>query len=517
MPVNASTLEPFSRERSRGFVLASRLFSAVLTVVAFLISFYPLLGRQSWMDYLEDDFFYYLKVAVNLAHGHGSTFNGLVPTNGYHPLWLACVTLAAAVSTGPLWIMAFLSIANFAATIITFLLGRRLLEPSAGPLAATALAAYVALYSQHLFNHGMEVILTIPLLLAVLTVYLGRRLWQPRLLPAFSFGILLSCLFLSRLDSGILVALLLLATVAHPALRARLRTVQVAGVAAGLLPSVAYLLSNRLLFHTLLPISGMAKQLRFHHFPASQPWTSLFHKAPTQLVNVIPILIALAVLPFVIRSLTPTRQVLFPVLLLFPFLYLTVLSFVSDWKLWDWYFWSLRVALLIAFAVLLAAPPVQRLLRAPSATIALALVCFALMLTNRRQTSGTDMRDIAQDLANFAQTHPGVYAMGDRSGVVGYLLPDPLVQTEGLVMDKGFLDLVRAGTPLDRALARYHVRYYVATAVTAPPPGCFHAVEPFQAGPDSAHMTTDLCQPPVARFIQRDYQTLIFDLQQPQP
>ena len=28
---------------------------------------------------------YYLKVAQNLAHGHGSTFNGLVRTNGYQP------------------------------------------------------------------------------------------------------------------------------------------------------------------------------------------------------------------------------------------------------------------------------------------------------------------------------------------------------------------------------------------------------------------------------------------------
>ena len=67
-----------SGERYGGFALASRVYLGVFTLIAFLVAFYPLLGRAPWADYLEDDFFYYLKVAINLAHGHGSTFNGLV-------------------------------------------------------------------------------------------------------------------------------------------------------------------------------------------------------------------------------------------------------------------------------------------------------------------------------------------------------------------------------------------------------------------------------------------------------
>ena len=400
--------------------------------------------------------------------------------------------------------------------MFTFVLARRLLALLAKPLVAIALAGYVALYSQHLFNGGMEIVLTIPLLLWVLTVYLGEELWRPQFAPALGFGLLLSSLFLSRLDSAIFIALLLFATVAHPALRRRLSAVQVGGVVTGLLPAVAYLLSNCVVFHTLLPVSGMAKQLRFHHFPASQPWLSLLSKTPAQLVNVLPILLALVVLPFVIRRISPARQVLYAVALLFPFIYLTALCLVSDWRLWDWYFWSLRVALLVAFAVLLSCKPLHSLVGMRGFTVALAIVCFALMLTNRRRTGGPDMREVGEDVARFAQTHPGVYAMGDRSGIVGYLLPDPLVQTEGLVMDKGFLDEVRASTPLKQTLGKYHVRYYVATALTAVPSGCYHAVEPYQAGPDSAHMAGDFCQPPVARFAQHGRQTLIFDLQQPE-
>lgn len=38
--------------------------------------------------YSSDDGFYYFQVARNLAAGQGFTFDGLNPTNGFHPLWL---------------------------------------------------------------------------------------------------------------------------------------------------------------------------------------------------------------------------------------------------------------------------------------------------------------------------------------------------------------------------------------------------------------------------------------------
>ena len=40
----------------------------------------------SW--FTRDDAYYYFKVAQNITEGHGSTFDGVSPTNGYHPLWM---------------------------------------------------------------------------------------------------------------------------------------------------------------------------------------------------------------------------------------------------------------------------------------------------------------------------------------------------------------------------------------------------------------------------------------------
>jgi len=46
--------------------------------------------------FIRDDAYYYFKVAQNITEGLGSTFDGINPTNGYHPLWmLICIPIFA--------------------------------------------------------------------------------------------------------------------------------------------------------------------------------------------------------------------------------------------------------------------------------------------------------------------------------------------------------------------------------------------------------------------------------------
>lgn len=65
-----------------------------LFLLALLPALYIALGNPNtildW--YSSDDGFYYFQVARNLAAGHGFTFDGLNPTNGFHPLWLFVIT-----------------------------------------------------------------------------------------------------------------------------------------------------------------------------------------------------------------------------------------------------------------------------------------------------------------------------------------------------------------------------------------------------------------------------------------
>lgn len=62
-----------------------------------------------------DDGYYYLEIARHVARGEGSSFDGLEPTNGYHPLWR--------LSAGQAWKLGLLLTALFLARLETLALG----------------------------------------------------------------------------------------------------------------------------------------------------------------------------------------------------------------------------------------------------------------------------------------------------------------------------------------------------------------------------------------------------------
>lgn len=502
------------KRRSPHSAIAARAISLCVVFAAFPTVYIPFLGQNNWMLYVDDDFFYYLKTATNLAHGHGSTFSE-VPTNGYHPLWFILIAAVSSLSSNrsELPIVIFLSVSIFAATLITYVMSRHLLRTlNTNSLVISALAALVALSAFRLYLGGMEIVLTVPLILAVVLAYQSDRLWDGRFWPSAGFGLILSAMFLSRLDTGLLVLLITVGTIAHPELRSRIHSRQVGGVIVGLGPAILYLFSNQLYFHTWLPISGMSKQLKSNHLPSWPAWHYLFHN-DFRLLVLIAELAAAIIIPKIYRRLTAPQQVIYPVLIIFPFVYVLVLSCISDWILWDWYFYCLRPALCVSFAVFLMWRPTGRILKNAVITMLIAVSVPALLVWKHTPVPiNENIYAAASEIRDFAMTHPGIYAMGDRSGTVGYLLPEPMIQTEGLVMDRDFLKLIENRTPLREVLNRYHVRYYVASSEDPPSSGCYHAIEPRQAGPNSPHMIGDFCQPPLATFVHGDTTNLIFDL-----
>src|SRR5512137_2142588 len=72
------------RQKLPWFEIALTLVFLSATFFAAFSDAYNLPNR--W--FIRDDAYYYYKVAQNISEGHGSTFDGLHPTNGYHPLWL---------------------------------------------------------------------------------------------------------------------------------------------------------------------------------------------------------------------------------------------------------------------------------------------------------------------------------------------------------------------------------------------------------------------------------------------
>ena len=71
-------------ERARDGKVLLGLALVVLAYAAFVLfsSVVDLTFRTT------DDSYYYFLTASNLASGKGPTFDGLHPTNGFHPLWM---------------------------------------------------------------------------------------------------------------------------------------------------------------------------------------------------------------------------------------------------------------------------------------------------------------------------------------------------------------------------------------------------------------------------------------------
>ncbi|MBN2587378.1 MAG: hypothetical protein JXA64_07345 [Candidatus Fermentibacteraceae bacterium] len=68
------------------FCLGVALHLAV--ALFFYLNLYPDIQRL-----MPDDTLYYLKIAENIAQGHGSVFSPGEPTNGYHPLWMGILSI----------------------------------------------------------------------------------------------------------------------------------------------------------------------------------------------------------------------------------------------------------------------------------------------------------------------------------------------------------------------------------------------------------------------------------------
>jgi hypothetical protein len=503
------------RSSARPYQLWSLLVIGTIIFIDLFHRFYP---RSAMYGAFDDDFFYYAQVARHLANGAGSTFDGIHRTNGYHPLWLLALTLFSLIDSGRMLFPLVTITAIFALGSIFLLTVLNLKRLGVATSGQYVIATLVTFESELLLRGGMEITLALPLILLLILTYLDER--QYNALFFLRSGLLSSLCILCRLDSIILVLLLFSFTLPHQkSLSTSLKSIGI--FATGLTPLWGYLLLSKLLFGGFTPVSAQAKQLRLHHTRQLEPLRSLVHPfTAVRLLVVAPgILCTIVLLAFLFRRSHQLPASVRPVLwtlALFPLLHLSLLSILSDWPVWYWYFYPLVLSSFGCMAVLAA--------RSRPSSRAWAVFAIGITLVSLGYTAAFNITHpprknalflAAQDIAGFAEAHPGIYGMGDRSGTPGYMVSSPLIQLEGLMMDRAYLDRLRTQPQLDSVLREYGVEYYVSSDATFKN-GCYRTREPFQAGSDSAHMIGIFCQQPIAIFIHEGIITRIFTVAESQ-
>jgi hypothetical protein len=304
------------------------LFAVISAICALFIIARPL-------RFLADDPLFYLVIAQHIAAGAGSTFNGLYPTNGYHPLWELCAAALAFLPHTRSSLLTYGILLQWLFGLCTIWVLLRALRPvlgQSGRLAFLGVMIMLFLPAGNLFWTEAPVSM-------LLVAGLMAMLLQEAPLKFGWLGVILGLLFLSRLDNVFLIG----SAVAGLWWRDRdprlLLTVVVCSAIAGV-----YLALNLLSYGHLMPISGAIKSAFYRdRFFSGQlevtGWISVAGAA------------GLALMSLLRRRGTVRYRIAMAVLscgVLLQSLYIVVLTFGDTYFVWYYVQGYLCVALLAA-------------------------------------------------------------------------------------------------------------------------------------------------------------------------
>lgn len=247
---------------ARLWLASDRIIIAALLAFGLAIEIAMLHERGGVM---LDDGYYYLKVAQSIALGKGSTFDGTILTNGYHPLWLLSLVPIFMIAADPgtanllaMYLQAALYTASIALVYVTARLGTSRLT--------ACLAATIWVYLTYpLSISGLEFSLYALLICTTTSFYLSRfgSRQSPSIGSYFALGILCSLTFLARLDAILMMISItpfLMANEWRIGERAGRALRLIAFLAPALLTGITYLGLNLVQFQHVIPISILVKR-----------------------------------------------------------------------------------------------------------------------------------------------------------------------------------------------------------------------------------------------------------------
>ena len=380
-----------------------------------------------------DDSYFYLMVAWNMARGMGSTFNTLMPTNGYHPLWmLLCTLVFKVIPQRPAALHGVAALIALLDGLMLLTVARVLRRVGAHlwPVAFALLLPFV--FGSQLGTEGALSGLFLALLMMTTWRLVGR---PPTAANAAMWSSVVAIAVLSRLDNIFIVGCVSLAVYLLPGPEAReRRRLQVVFAAIPLVLWTVYVGSNVLLFHTIEPISGKLKStgVRDHALGANLPHTAL---------------IALAVLLPSLAVVAVRRRDLFFRVVELPFAagvlchLLYIVFRMSSETRWTWYYtsWMLLAAVLLARACSVVLRERQALAPAVCGLAALLVALAWYGVSYRKFWKGRETRPPASFNAEL-HDRLGVRRMiaYDEPGLYAYYSDIEIVPIDGLMGDVAF-------------------------------------------------------------------------------
>lgn len=489
---SVSMRERFKGDRDANSMLLN--WVSTLTIAGFGIYMaWPSLFGANSETFLHtfDDAFYYLKVAYNIAHGYGSTFDRINLTNGYQPLWIGFIIPIYGVIEDRYLALRLVNILQIAIVSVSVLIIFRTVKAN---LSLYAAALIIPLFFWRRFTvlyiGGVESALVI-LALSILCWFLTtQRLFDdpdPPKASWFKTGLLFGILLTARLDYICFLAAFYLClwtrTLFDEQLSWRTKVVRMLRSLQALLAVLAIILAyfslNFSEFGHVLPISAALKSS--FPFPSATPgyWNLSFVYLE---YLVIVVLCGVFMLVSTARPNGPSLNRRNPLhsstvwLSVGTILHYGAITLFQEWGLYLWYFagYIVTFAVIASVGIAWAAGVLGRATsgaRLATSWLSLALLLFTVVLSHwyNFQRAGQQHTATAADYDYEASLwmdrhlpSDSVVAMVD-AGVTGYFSNLRVVNLDGLANSYDYQEYLRRGDLLgylDRIGARYIIRAY---------------------------------------------------------
>jgi hypothetical protein len=422
----------------------SSLFSTRVNLVlgmvsALLVVLFGMVFILKPENLYADDSYFYLQVAWNIARGMGSTFNNVMPTNGYHPLFMLVCTAVFKIFPERLVAIHAVAAVIVLLDVLMLVTVRRILLRTGGDLWPISLLLLVPF--SFLTQLGTEGALS-GFLLALMMLFAYKLVQAPDGSKAVLYNLVAALAVLTRLDSIFIIAFLWV-SVTVALWRAGRRSLQFATIPIYMVLWGAYLASNRIYFHLWQPISGMLKSNSggAHILGANLPHVALA---------------AFALIVVSGAGLALTKRDLFFTLVEIPFaagvvchgLYITFR--LSNETRWTWYYtsWVLLAAVMLArfCSVLLEK---RRGLVAPLGALCVGLLAFlwvriSYMHDYKRPSAIATLRAFSDEVEKKDGIHRAVTY--DQPGRLAFYSNIQIIPLDGLMGDTKFqTDLASMG------------------------------------------------------------------------
>ena len=369
--------------------------------------------------FLEDDAYFYLQIAWNIGTGHGSTFDGLTITNGYHLLWMGLLSVLA-------WVVASLGFGKAAMVVLVSLAGVSLAATSAvGAFRSTAERIFYVVLA--LFcGATMEGTLVAALCLLAMRAFLDDDASLPVTLGAAFL------LPLARIDYGWVAPALALICLGDRGRMQRLPLLPIAAAAA--LGAATHFAVERAMFGTWTTVSSAYKAELFTRSGAFRIVPNLANRA-NQIRYACAALCGIAIGAQAWRLREGRTALAFGVALA-PLMLYSVVNAMRDW----YFLPGLAMLLLLASRACTHAPRAWRTAVAIQASV-IAIACVMYLIQVQPDWQRTSAFVSA---ARATLTSADVVYQIDGSGFTGWTLPAHVVNGDGLVNSWSYRERLRA-------------------------------------------------------------------------